>query len=156
MGEVWTITPREDNTELTRVATWMAEQNTKMERFILESVRIQREQAEAIKALEREIRECVPLTAQQEKAVNAAIRDRARELLTDRGCEDRKKHGELARIIRKDVLAHWGCRTVREIPRIDYPVAVEAATRWRDPIRVRTVAMEKAESRKQNDAPEAL
>jgi len=111
-----------------------------VENVLMEMLRIQREQAEAIKALEREIRECVPLTAQQEKAVNAAIRDRARALLTDRGCEDRKKSAELARIIRKDVLSHWGVRSVRDIPRIDYPVAVEAAMRWRDVMRVRAIS----------------
>lgn len=100
-------------------------------------------QNDRLEALEKQIRLNTPITPKQAGYINAAIRDRARELLFKRNLEDDKKAvTKLGNAIRRDVLSRYGIAGVREIPKHEYPVAMSQISMWNNALLFQDVVKE--------------
>ncbi len=108
-------------------------------------------QNDRLEALEKQIRLQTPVSAKQASYLNDAIRRRGRELLDKRGIEDAKAVTKLGGRIRKAVLSRYGIGSLREIPRHEYPVAMQQIEIWNDALAVRD-AVKEARSRAGDDA----
>lgn len=102
----------------------------------------QKVQNDRLEALEKQIRLNTPVTNQQVKYLNDAIKGRARELLAKREIEDATAIKKLGNAIRKSVLARYGIGTMREIPKHEYPVAMNQIGMWNDVLIVLDFARE--------------
>lgn len=99
-------------------------------------------QNDRLEALEKQIRLQTPVSAKQAGYLNAAIRQRARELLDKRDIDDKKAVTKLTGAIRRAVLARYGVAGLREIPRHEYSVALDLIGMWNDALTVRDVVKE--------------
>lgn len=97
----------------------------------------QKVQNDRLEALERQIRLNTPVTPQQVRFMNDAIRGRARELLIKREIEDTGMIRRLGNAIRKSVLARYGVSALHEIPKHEYPVAMNQIAMWNDALLIR-------------------
>ena len=96
-----------------------------------------------MEALERQIRLNTPIDSRQERYLSTAMKDRARELLDNRGlADDRTAVKKVAAAIRKSVLLRYGIGTMREIPKHEYNVAMSQISMWADLLAVRDVVKE--------------
>lgn len=81
--------------------------------------------------IKRELRQLTPITGAQEKALGEKIRQRAEQL-----CEEYNLSARcvpmIANAIRKDVKLEGGVRSIRELPRVEYPVYVDRIAMWDD------------------------
>lgn len=85
---------------------------------------------ERMAALEREVRQMTKVTPAQASAINAAIRQRASELCESyraAGCE--KAAGNA---IRRAVRLTTGTSSMRELPRCEYSIVMDAVRMWDD------------------------
>ncbi len=96
----------------------------------------QKVQNDRLEALEKQIRLNTPVTAQQVKYLNEAIKAHGRELLAKRNIEDAAAVKKLGNAIRKSVLARYGIGSMREIPKHEYPVAMNQIGMWNDVLTV--------------------
>lgn len=90
----------------------------------------QQAMARKLDELEREVRWSVPVTQKQAKLLNEQIKSRAEELCAKAGRKDKETVKRLSRVIRKSLLIRYGVSSVKDIPKIEYPVAVQAAAKW--------------------------
>ena len=86
--------------------------------------------AQRIERLEAAMAQAVPVTRGQAMAINAMIRIRAAELAATYRLASREK--AIAAAIRTDLRKHEGVRSVQDIPRIDYEVALQRVELWDD------------------------
>lgn len=85
---------------------------------------------ERMGALEEQVRLLTKVTPAQANSISATIRERAREACQEYhalGCEK-----SVANAIRKELRLTLGIQNVREIPRCDYEVAMQAVEMWDD------------------------
>lgn len=85
---------------------------------------------ERMASLEHEVKMLTKVTPAQATAINTAIRDRAAELCSAyraRGCEK-----AIGNAIRRAVKLTTGVNAVRELPRCEYTLAMEAVQVWDD------------------------
>lgn len=93
-------------------------------------------------AMEKQMRLATPVTDRQAKYLNDAARNKAREILDKKGfAEDKKAVTKLAGIIRKSVMARQGC-SIREIPRVEYNVAMNQIETWNNVLDVMEIVKE--------------
>lgn len=86
-----------------------------------------------VTALEKELRHLTPVTSSQAEAIGKAIRDRAAELAEHAGLAARPGAvREIGNLIRKDLRLASGIRSVKELPRVEYLVALERIGYWDD------------------------
>ena len=96
-----------------------------------------------LEALEKQIRLQTPVTAKQAQYLNAEIRKRSRELLDKREmAENKSAVTKLGNAIRRDVLARYGAGGIREIPRHEYPVAMNQIGMWSNMLVIRDILRE--------------
>lgn len=85
---------------------------------------------ERMQSLEQEVKRLTKVTPSQAAALNSAIRRRADELCARHraaGCEK-----SVAAAIRKAIKHTCGISSARELPRCDYPVAMQQVEMWDD------------------------
>lgn len=103
----------------------------------------QRMTSERIAALEKRVRLQTPINSAQLKYINDAIRQRARDLLQNRGIEvDTKAINKLSALIRKTILVRYGIGNLREVPAYDYETAIKQAESYMDLMILRDVVRE--------------
>lgn len=85
---------------------------------------------ERMAALERQVRLLEKVTPSQEKALHAAIRLQALQLCQRYRCPGAEK--QVAAQIRKALRLQTGTRSMRELPRCEYPVAMTHIGIWND------------------------
>ena len=96
-----------------------------------------------MEALEKQVRLNTPVTDRQARYLADAARGRARELLDKKGfADDRKAVTKLSGLMKKSVLARYGVGSLREIPRVEYTVAMEQIGTWNNVIDVMDVVKE--------------
>lgn len=102
-----------------------------------------------ISDLEKQVRLKTPMSRAQESYINTAIREKARELLEERGCQgDKKAVTKLGGMIRRSILSRYGVTSLREAPAYDYETALEQVKYWDDVravVALATEAKERAE-----------
>ncbi|MBQ8109405.1 MAG: ORF6C domain-containing protein [Clostridia bacterium] len=104
-----------------------------------------------ISDLEKQVRLKTPMSKSQENHINSAIREKARELLEERGCAgDRKAVTKLGGMIRKSILERYGVGSLREAPAYDYETALEQVKYWDDIHALRAIAREAKEREEKN------
>lgn len=97
-------------------------------------------QTDRLNALEKEIRLGTLVTAAQSRYIADAAKNRARELLAKKGMEDNSLAvKKLTAAIKKSLMARYGIRSLQEIPKIEYPVAMEAAAGWNELLTIRDI-----------------
>lgn len=107
--------------------------------------------SQRIADLEKRVRLQTPMSRTQEKYINDAIRNRARELLDNKGyADDKKAVSKLGAAIRKSVLTRWGVSALREAPSYDYETALKQIAIWSDLMAIRDVVKE-ARARAETD-----
>lgn len=106
-------------------------------------------QNDRMEALEKQIRLQTPVTGKQVRYLNDEIRKKARETL-DRWelADDAKACRKAGDAIRKAVLSRYGYGSLSEIPRHEYPVAMEQIGMWSNALLVRDIVRE-ARARKE-------
>jgi len=86
-----------------------------------------------VSGLEKELRQMAPVTSSQADAIGRAIRDRALELADHAGLAAHPEAlREIGSLIRKDLRLASGIRSVKELPRVEYLVALERIGYWDD------------------------
>ena len=86
-----------------------------------------------ITVMEKELRQMTPITGSQAEAIGKAIRDRALELAAHACLAVRPEAvREIGNLIRKDLRLASGIRSVKELPRVEYLVALERIGYWDD------------------------
>lgn len=117
----------------------MVSQNAQaLERFAA----LQAQQNARMEQLERQMRLNTPATPQQVRYLNAAIRERAKTLMRDKGVEDAGAVKKLSRAIRKCLLTQYGISAMNELPKCEYGVAMTQIDNWLDVRMVREIAYE--------------
>ena len=92
-----------------------------------------RSMSDRITTMEKELRQMTPITGSQAEAIGKAIRDRALELAAHAGLAARPEAvREIGNLIRKDLRLASGIRSVKELPRVEYLVALERIGYWDD------------------------
>lgn len=114
----------------------MLKQNTEALERISATLNLQGKQ---IEALEKQVRMNTPVTSVQARYLNNAIRDKAEELASKYGRDDRKARDTLARRIRKDILVRAGIASMRELAKCEYDVALKQIEMWNNAIVIRDV-----------------
>lgn len=103
----------------------------------------QKVQTDRMEALEKQIRLNTLVTPTQSRYLNDAIRKRSREILSKKGIEgDKKAITRLSASIRKSVLSRYGIASMHEIPKHEYPIALQQIGMWNDALTVRDVVKE--------------
>lgn len=93
--------------------------------------------SDRMKALEQQIRLNTPVTPTQVRYLNGAMKDRSREILAKKQLAENKKAAtKLTGKIRRYLLARYGVASVSEIPKYEYPVAIQAISTWNDALAV--------------------
>lgn len=87
---------------------------------------------ESMEQLRRQVRLLEKVTPAQASAVNKAIRERATEICALYLIRDDRGEKLAAAAIRKAVKLQFGAGAVKEIPRCDYEIALEAVRKWDD------------------------
>ena len=87
---------------------------------------------ESMEQLRRQVRLLEKVTPAQASAVNKAIRERATEICTLYVIRDNRGEKLAAAAIRKAVKLQFGAGAVKEIPRCDFEIALEAVRKWDD------------------------
>ena len=85
---------------------------------------------ESMEQLRRQVRLLEKVTPAQASAVNKAIRERATEICALYLIRDDRGEKLAAAAIRKAVKLQFGAGAVKEIPRCDYEIALEAVRKW--------------------------
>lgn len=103
----------------------------------------QKVQTDRMEALEKQIRLNTLVTPTQSRYLNDAIRKRSREILSKKGIEgDKKAITRLSASIRKAVLSRYGIASMHEIPKHEYPIALQQIGMWNEALTVRDVVKE--------------
>lgn len=103
----------------------------------------QKVQSDRMEALEREIRLNTLVTPAQVKFLNEEIRNRARKLLMQRELDGNAKAvKKLGGSIRKSVLSRYGISALHDIPKHEYPVAMQQINTWNDLLLLRDIIRE--------------
>lgn len=100
----------------------------------------QKIQSDRLEALERANRLNTPVTPAQVKYIKQTMRDRARELLSAKGCTGNSGTNKVIRAIRTKLLIQFGVGTVNEIPRCEYNAAIDHIGMWNDRMLIMEVA----------------
>ena len=87
---------------------------------------------ESMEQLRRQVRLLEKVTPAQASAVNKAIRERATEICALYVIRDDRGEKLAAAAIRKAVKLQFGAGAVKEIPRCDFEIALEAVRKWDD------------------------
>lgn len=96
-----------------------------------------------MQSLEQEVKRLTKVTPSQAAALNSAIRRRAGELCIRHranGCEK-----AITAAIRKAIKHTCGISSARELPRCDYPVAMQQVEMWDDYRLIRDIKRREAE-----------
>lgn len=89
------------------------------------------EMSERMERMEKEFSRMIPLTSAQEKDVQTRIREKAEEICILYGLPMAAKR-TIGHGLRSQVKHRLGVSSIREIPRIDYELALEEIELWDD------------------------
>lgn len=87
--------------------------------------------SDRMERMEKEFSRMIPLTSAQEKDVQTRIREKAEEICILYGLPMAAKR-TISRGLRSQVKHRLGVSSIREIPRIDYELALEEIELWDD------------------------
>ena len=108
-----------------------------------------------MEALEKQVRLSTPVTDRQVKYLQEAARTKARELLDKKGFgDDKKAISKLSGVIKKSVMARFG-GSLREIPKVEYNVAMNQVETWNNVIAVMDIVKE-ARKRQENNKSNSI
>ncbi len=85
---------------------------------------------ERMEQLARDVRLLQPVTPAQTEEIHAAIRARAAALCVEYRADERNK--AVANAIRREIRRTHGVQSMRELPRVEFPVVVKQIELWDD------------------------